>query len=365
MIIDEIHRHEDRSLIDLMSQSMGARMEPLVYMITTAGTVGQSVWAEEHDYAVKVLEGVLEDDALFALVYNLDDGDDPFDESVWVKANPNLGVSVRWDDMRQQAREAKEKPGALNDFLRLRLNVRTSGRVAWFTPDEWAAADVKPAPPAGRLAYGGLDLGSRSDLAAFIAIAEEQDEDDETVLDVYARFWCPSVGIEARTRKDRVPYQAWVDEGWVETATEGDVTDYDVIRADIGDVFGEGVQWPHSAGCSSTCGRSASIRTTRRSCPRSCSRTACGWSGIMQSTTELNAPVVEVERMRAAGRLRIGPNPVLAWMVNNTVMVQDAAGRRRPDKEKAREKIDGVPALLMAIKRWMANAGSEIEWGPA
>jgi phage terminase large subunit-like protein len=362
VIIDEEHRHEDRELINVLGQSMGARMQPLLYIITTAGTTGESVWADDHDYAVRVLEGLVDDDALFAVIYTLDEKDDPFDEANWPKANPNLGVSLTWSEMRQRAQEAREMPANLNDFLRLRLDVRTQSTTRWMAPEQWAACSAPVDALAGRLAYGGLDLGSRSDLAAFLAIVPVPGDDE--LLDVVCRFWCPEDGVEQRSKRDRVPYDVWVREGWI-TATPGNVTDYDRIRADLNlfigvdpdaeeqsidfaDLYELGYD-PHDATQLSTQLQSDGFRLVR----------------IMQSTAELDAAVKEVERLVSSRKLRHGGNPVLAWMVDNALMVQDAAGRRRPDKEKARDKIDGVPALLMAVKRWMANAGAEDVWTAA
>lgn len=355
VIVDEVHRIEDRSLINLLSDSFGAREQPLIWMITTAGTTGESVWAEEHDYAEQILEGILEDDQLFAFVANLDEGDDPFDEAVWPKANPNLGVSVRWDDMRARAKEAQAKPGALNDFLRLRLNVRTQSTKRWMEPALWKASAAPPAAWGGRLAYGGLDLGSRNDLAAFLLIVPS----DDGFLDVVCRFWCPEEGIVERSRKDRVPYDAWHRAGLI-TATPGNVTDFDIIRRDLVamvnapagepwlDIYDVGYD-PHDATQLTTQLESDGFRMVR----------------IMQSATELDPAVTELERLLARRTLRHGGHPVLSWMVDNVIMVEDANGRRRPDKRKARERIDGVPALLMALKRYMANAGSEVTWTAA
>lgn len=357
VIVDEIHRLEDRELLDLLSNSFGARQDPMLWMITTAGTIGQLVWVEEHDYAARVLEGLVEDDELFAYVANLDEGDDPMDESVWVKANPNLGVSVRWDDMRARAREAREKPGMRNEFERLRLNIRTQSMTRWMQPELWRSNGQAPKPLAGRIVYGGLDLGSRSDLAALVILAEDPEDD---ALDVHPFFWCPAEGIAQRSRRDRVPYDRWAQAGLIK-ATEGNVTDYDVIRndlvalanpsdpdADRADIFEVGYD-PHDATQLVTQLGAEGFRMIR----------------ILQSAVEMDSAVTEVERLLAGRKLRHGNHPVLAWMVDNVHMVEDAAGRRRPDKMKAREKIDGVPALLMALKRWMAHAGQEQTWTAA
>jgi phage terminase large subunit-like protein len=359
VIIDEEHRHEDRSLINLLSQSFGARLDPLMWIITTAGTTGESVWNDDHDYAVKVLDGIIVDDSLFAYIANLDPGDDPFDEAVWIKANPNLGVIVSMlDDIRKLAQVAQEMPGALNDFLRLRLNVKTQSVTRWMTPQAWATTKEQPDPlSTDRAAYGGLDLGSRDDLAAFLLLLPAAGVDDAGqpvggFVDVFARFWCPQESISERSRRDRVPYDVWAAQGWIKP-TPGNVTDYDVIRADINALAGQcylpeiGYD-PYDAtqiGSQLTSDGFAMVR-------------------IMQSTTEFSEPVKELEKLVAEGRLCVGENPVLAWMVDNTVMVQDAAGRRKPDKAKAREKIDGVAALLMALKRLMAHAAdTEMRYG--
>lgn len=359
VIVDELHRHEDAGLVGLLSESFGARSNPLLWEITTAGTVGESVWAEEHDYAEKVLEGIIQDDALFAVIYALDKGDDPFDEATWPKANPNLGVSIRIDDMRERAQEAQAKPSKLNDFKRLRLNIRTQSLTRWLTHELWERGDASPGLLAGRLAYGGLDLGARADLAAFLAVLPAEDG----FVDIVCRFWLPEDAIAERVRKDRVPYDKWVKDGFIET-TPGNVTDYDTIRTDLNrfigvsdneeeitefaDLYDMGYD-PHDATQLATQLQADGFRLVR----------------IIQSTTEMDAPIKEVERLALSGKLRHGGHPVLAWMVDNTVMAYDASGRRRPDKEKAKERIDGVPALLMAIKRWMANAGAEDVWTAA
>lgn len=349
VIVDEVHRMEDRSLLDLLTNSMGARVNPIVWMITTAGTTGPSIWGEEHDYAARVLEGLLDDDGLFAYVCNLDEGDDPFDEVNWPKANPNLGVSVMRADMRDRAREAQVKPGARNDFLRLRLNLRTQSVQRWMDPALWKSNGEPPGERAHRIAYAGLDLGSRIDLSALVILVPAEDD----MLDVYCHFWCPREGILERSRRDRVPYDRWAEAGLIH-ATDGEVTDYEVIRADFEailedlDLYEIGYD-QHDATQLVTQLLADGFRMVR----------------IMQSSAQMDTAVTECERLLAAKRLRHGNHPVLAWMVDNAVMVQDAAGRRKPDKLKSRERIDGVPAMLMGLKRYMANAGSEVTWTAA
>lgn len=346
VIVDEEHRHEDRSLIDLLSQSFGARANPLLYIITTAGLVGESVWAEDHDYAIKVLEGVVEDDQLWPVVFNLDENDDPFDENVWVKANPNLGVSVRMDDMRQRAKEAREKPGALSDFLRLRLNVRTKSEMKWLVPGQWEKCEGPVDPPENRPAYGGLDLGATLDLSALAVLSQR----DDGGVDVLMKFWMPAEGIEEKERRDRVPYRVWVQQGWI-TLTPGRVTDYDRIREDIAALTNE---WDlYEIGYDQHGATQLAVQLEQD---------GFLMVKVMQSATELSSAITEVERWMSQGKMHTGANPVLRWMADNVILTEDAGGRRKPDKIKGRERIDGVSALLNGAKRYMLNAGGEVEW---
>ena len=137
-IVDELHAHKNREMWDVLDTATGSRRQPLILGITTAGYDRKSVCWELHEYTEKVLSRVIEDDRHFGVVYGLDEGDAWEDEENWRKANPNLGVSKKWDDMRRKAARAKEAPAALNAFLRLELNVWTQVEKRWLDPEDWA-----------------------------------------------------------------------------------------------------------------------------------------------------------------------------------------------------------------------------------
>lgn len=342
-LIDEIHRLKNRDLIDWMSQSFGARQDPLLAMITTAGAEGESVWAEEHDYAAKVLEGTITDESLFAYVANLDEGDDPFDESVWVKANPNLGVSVSWEDMRQKALEAREKPSTLPTFLRLRLNVRADTEAHAFPLEVWDASagelEIKP----GDVCYGGLDLSRKRDLSAFVLAFPRPDG----VIDLLCRFWMPDEAITERERQDRVPYRQWADEGLL-TLTEGNVTDYDVIRSEVIDLC-----------------RTYQVQDIAYD-PAFATQLAVQLTGdgaemmeLVQTFTRLTEPSQLLESAIVSRKLHHGGNRVLRWMAGNLVWDTDPQGFVKPSKKKSRERIDGISATVMALSRYVAHLEPE------
>jgi phage terminase large subunit-like protein len=182
-IVDELHAHKDRGVWDVLDTAMGARRQPLTLAITTAGTYDpESIGWQMHDYAVKVLEGVIEDDAFFAFIAAADEGDDYFSEAAQQKANPNWGVSVKPDYLAKQAQKAQRQPSFTNEYLRLHLNVWTQQVTRWLSLEQWNACDPAAAGAdaprssrsrarsalEGRLCFGGLDLSTKLDLAALV-----------------------------------------------------------------------------------------------------------------------------------------------------------------------------------------------------
>jgi phage terminase large subunit-like protein len=160
---------------------MGARRQPLNLAITTAGTYDtESIGWQKHEYGQRVLDGDIEDDSFFAFICAIDEDDDPLDPSCWGKANPNLGVSVKLDDMEQQAATAKNDPSFYNDFLRLRLNRWTQQITRWLSIEKWQESTRSRRSRRWRSANGarkalhgcecfaGLDLSSKIDLTALV-----------------------------------------------------------------------------------------------------------------------------------------------------------------------------------------------------
>lgn len=373
VIADELHAWKTRDLWDKLETATGSRRQPLMFAITTAGYDRQSLCFTLHDYAEKVASGVIEDDSFFGLIYTLDgptldeDGnevapaDDWEDETVWVKANPNLGVSKKWDDMRRKAARAKRMPAALNAFLRLELNVWTQAESRWIAPDRWAACGqappgltIEPTTPFaevlghmeralfGRRCFGALDLSSNIDISAWVMLFPPEEEGEPYW--VVPRFFIPEENIVERVRRDRVPYDAWLRAGLV-TATPGNVIDYDWIVAQIDedaqnyDVVEIGFdRWG-----------ATKIQTQLMEL-----RGDPEWVvPIGQGFASMSPPMKELEKLILGGRLGHGGHPVLAWMADNLVATMDPAGNLKPDKAKSREKIDGMVSLVMCVDRAM------------
>lgn len=364
-VIDELHAIEERESIDSIETGVGVRRQPVVVKITTAGKKRQSVWSEERADAVSVVEGRATDDSMLVLVYTLDEGDDPFDEAVWPKANPNLGVSVKLDTLREQAEKAKRSPGKLAAFLQFRMDVPTNQSTKALDMAVWDANDgrvvdgetgeletyeafIARVIPDGSVGYGGLDLASVQDLTAAIDVFR----DDEGFVNVAAQFWCPEEGIERRSRHDGVPYADWVRDGYL-VATPGNVTDYDFVREDRR-AAAERVEL-REIGYDKW--NATQLVTQLESDGATC-------VPVPQTHAGLGPGWNELERLLLKGEIRHGGHPVLRWMAENVEVETDAAGNQKPSKSKSSERIDGIVSLTMAVGRLIVH-GAEIEAEPA
>ena len=334
-IVDEVHAHKTRDLWDILETATGARRQPLMFAITTAGVSRQGICRELHDYLEKVLDGSLEDDSFCGIIFTLDEEDDYTDERVWVKANPNLGVSVKLDDLRDKIRKAREAPAALNAFLRLHMNIWTQAETRWIDPDAWAACgeqtpleDLRKEP-----CYAGLDLSSTTDISAFVLKFPRTG-------DALGWFWIPEDEMEKRERRDRVPFSAWVRHGYVE-ATPGNVIDYEYIKQRIKQVAAE-FKGLREIGYDPWNATQLAIQLEED-----------GFNvvPVRQGFQTLSPAAKELEREIMSGELKHGGNPVLRWMAANVVLAIDPAENIKPDKAKSAERIDGIVALCMAISR--------------
>jgi len=340
-IVDEVHAHKTRDTWDVIETATGARRQPLMFAITTAGYDRQTLCWQQHEYTQKVLDGVLQDDSWFGMLYGLDEGDAWEDESTWIKANPNLGVSKKLDDMQRKAGRAKEMPAALNAFLRLELDVWTQAETKWVNLEHWKGCGqaVDADGLRGRTCYAGLDLSSNVDISALVLVFPPLADDDN--YQIIVRFWIPEEAMIQRARRDRVPYPAWVRQGFIK-ATPGNVIDYDFILAEIDELM----QAYDILELAFDRWGATKIATDLME------KGGEDWLvQFGQGYVSMNPPMRELERLILEHKLAHGNNPVLTWMANNLVVRQDPAGNIKPDKEKSIEKIDGMVALVMALDR--------------
>lgn len=340
VLYDELHAQKSREQWDVLESGFGARSQPLLSAITTAGYILDGICTEIRDYLIAVLECRRLDDDFFGYVYTLDEGDDPFDERNWTKANPGLGSSKSLDYLRSMARKAKALPSALANFKTKDLNLWGNDAEGWFDLLVWDKGKAKFCKDllAGRKCYGGLDLASTLDLTAFALVFPPSEAGGDWY--VLARVWCPRDRVNAQA-DDAAPYARWEHEGWLEV-TEGNVTDY------------------------------APVATAVREACRLYDVQEIGFDkwNAQQLVNDLLAdelPLVEIpqntggmypgskklEELVYAKRLRHGGNPVLRWAAGNVALLFDSNDNFRPDKKKSKKngRIDPIVATVMALSR--------------
>lgn len=378
-IVDELHALESRDVLDQVETSMSARRQPVLATITTAGKKRESVWADERADAVAIIEGRSEDDSVLALIYTLDEGDDEFDEAVWPKANPNLGVSVNVATLREAAAKARRSPAAWSAYMQFRMNVPVQQSTRAISIEEWDACSGRLELPSGELepyeawyartfpparverpadadpdavlflghapgagAYGGLDLASVRDLTAFILLFRDE---ATGCYDVLVRFWCPEDGVVERSATDHVPYADWVREGFL-IATPGNVTDYDFVRHEIIELA-----------LRYSLGQIGYDAWNATQLALDLSSAGASMIPVHQTHAGLAPAWRELEKLILERKLRHGGHPILRWMAGNVEVELDAAGNAKPSKRHSSERIDGMVALDMALGRWMALGG--------
>lgn len=343
LIADELHAwgSSARKLWDVLANALGKRRSPLFLVITTSGSGTESLCWQQHAYSEKVLSGSHEDDTWFPWVCCLDSEQEWEDESCWIKANPNLGISVQLSELRAVVNKAKGDPASLNGVLRLRLGVWTSAISAWIPADAWKACGKSYTEEdlLGQPCFGGLDLSTTTDVAAYDLLFPPYGMREEWA--VLPHFFIPEEAIEKRSRKDRVPYDVWKRSGIVHT-TPGNVIDYSAIRAvikDSADKFKlkEVAYDPWNATETSLWIEEQGITAVP----------------IRQGFQSLHAPSKKLMELILTGKLAHGNNAALNWMSGNVVVLIDPAGNIKPDKSKSTEKIDGIVALIVALARAM------------
>ena len=340
VVFDELHTQPNRKLFDVMTKGSGdARMQPLYFLITTAGTDTHSICYETHQKAKDILEGRKIDPTFYPVIYGADESEDWTDPKVWRKANPSLGITVGIDKVRAVCESARQNPGEENAFRQLRLNQWVKQAVRWMPMEKWDACAfaVNEDDLEGRVCYGGLDLSSTTDITAFVLVFPPTDEDDRYVVLPY--FWIPEDSMDLRVRRDHVPYEVWERQGYLMT-TEGNVVHYGYIEKFI-ERLGEKFNIREIA-----FDRWGAIQMVQN-------LEGMGFTVVPfgQGFKDMSPPTKELMKLVLEKRIAHGGHPVLRWMMDNIYIRTDPAGNIKADKERSTEKIDGAVATIMALDR--------------
>lgn len=363
LLVDELHRHPDGELYTTLRLSMAARLQPLTWVITTAGTGRESFCWSVRKQCQDILEKHHADDTVFAFIATLDAGDDWRDESKWRKANPNLDVSVQLDFLREERDKAIRNPRLENSFRRFHANEWVEQITRWLPMHRWdacgsvEAGDLNAAKAwremamralAGEKCYTGLDLGRTSDLTAAVHVFPPRTLRSFLPKKwiVIPQFWLPEAKLDASSGEgDHVAYKVWADHDFVRLV-EGDCTTSDDLFDDVV-AFCEPfspIEIPYDPGAGA---RDVAVRLATAGLPMF--EYSQGWVNISPAAKKLEELVLN-------GELEHGGNPVLRWNAANVAVKIDANENLRPSKQKSTGRIDGISATINAIGRVIVNA---------
>src|SRR4030095_12546823 len=341
IIYDELHAAPNRDLWDVLASSIGARDQPLIIAISTAGYDRHSIlWELYHD-ASRVVESPERDPALLAAIYEAPADADWTSEATWFACNPALDDFRSLEEMRTFCARARQIPAQENAFRRLYLNQWTEQSTRWLPLRAWDGCVALPGSLAQAPCYAGLDLSSTVDLTALVGVFPS----DDGSYDVKAEFFVPAGRWHDRISRDSVPYDVWVRDGWI-AATDGETVDYQAVRRRL-HAWRDAYDLRELAFDRWNAGQ---LTAELDADGFVCVPIGQGFPALSSPTKALEADVLEQ-------RLRHDGNPVLRWNIQNVAVDQDASGNLKPSKAKSTEKIDGVVALIMALDRLKRHAG--------
>lgn len=340
VVFDELHSQPNRKLYDVLTKGSGdARMQPLFFLITTAGTDTHSICYEIHQKAQDIIDGRKIDPTFYPVIYGADDTEDWTNPKVWKKCNPSLGETIGMDKVKTACESAKQNPGEENSFRQLRLNQWVKQAVRWMPMDKWdkCAFAVREDDLKGRVCYGGLDLSSTTDITAFVLVFPPLDEEDKYIILPY--FWMPEDTLDLRVKRDHVPYDIWERQGYLQT-TEGNVVHYGYIEKFIEEL---GKKFNIREIAFDRWGAVQMVQNLE----------SMGFTVVPfgQGFKDMSPPTKELMKLTLEQKIAHGEHPVLRWNMDNIFIRTDPAGNIKADKEKSTEKIDGAVATIMALDR--------------
>ena len=342
VIVDEYHAHRTDEVYDVMQTSMGARQQPLMLIITTAGLNTSVPCFAYRKTMCQVLDGALESDRNFAIIYTLDDIAEVDDPAMWVKANPCLDVSLAREWLEEQYDKMKREPSKIANIMTKSFNVWMDAPTVWIPDREWA--EIQSVVPMEELegcsCVGALDLAAVNDYCSFMLLFREQGR-----YQMLWRFYIPEDKYRQRydLQRENANIEEWVRKGYI-TVTDGNVTDYEYIIRDIvqlGQIYNIDTvaydPWNSSVIVPKLVERGVTMEP------------------FTQTIGNYAAPTKEFERLVGLGVIDHYDNPVARWMLSNVVIREDVNGNKRPDKSKSSEKIDGIVAAIMALGQSMSD----------
>lgn len=340
-IVDEFHEHDKPDLFDTMQTGMGAREQPLMFVITTAGSNMVGPCFEKRVEVQKVLNNVFVDDRLFSVIYGLDDGDDFKQSEMWGKANPNLGISVGRDYLEAQVGQAIRSPVKQNSVKTKHFNIWVGAKAAWLNMEQWTKAGddaLKIEDFADCEGMVGLDLAVRVDIAARVSLFWKE-IDGRRHYYAFPHFYLPEEAMDSA--KNGKSYAGWAASGYIDLMDGAEISllqvQEDILAIPDTHSIRELVYDPWQSTQIAQAVREEGIEAVE----------------YRNTVQNMSPPMRELEGALASGRFHHPNNPVLNWMASNVVAKEDAKQNIFPRKELSENKIDGMVAILFAMGRAM------------
>lgn len=344
VVIDELHAIKDRALYEVMKQSMSARRQPLMVMITTSGTVRECIYDDMYDYACNVVDGTIEDERFLPILYELDQREEWTDYKCWPKANPGLGLIKKYDDIVEKVERAKTNSKDLPGILCKDFNVRDTVAGSWLTfkdvnnPEIFTLESI-----ADSYAIGGVDLSSTTDLTCATLLVRKPNDDK---LYIIQKYFIPEDLMEIKVREDKIPYDIWVRDGWIKLCEGGrvnysDVTAWFVEMRDVYKIYplyvGYDV-WGSQYWAGEMKDNSLKLEEVR------------------QGAQTMSQPMKELAADFTSKKIIYNNNPVLKWCLTNTSIKLDFNDNIRPIKGKnSKQRIDGAVSLIDAYVTYLRH----------
>jgi len=335
VIMDELHGVKDRNLYEVMRQSQSARREPLLVMITTAGTVRECIFDDMYNHACEVADGVIFDDTFLPVLYELDKRDEWTDPDAWAKANPSLGAIKKLDDLQIKVQRAKQNPVELSGVLCKEFNIRETVKTAWLSFDAINNTETFDLEAfRGAYCIGGVDLSITTDLTCASLLFMRRGDDKKYIRQMY---WLPADRLQERVQQDKIPYDKWFERGLLRLCS-GNTINY----SDVTQWFMETVQqyelfpaWVYYDSYSA------------RYFVEEMQMQGFTMVRCIQGAKTLSLPMQMLGADLQAHKVNYDNNPILKWCLTNTGIQTDRNGNIVPIKNQSpRQRIDGTAALL-------------------
>ncbi len=335
VIMDELHGVKDRNLYEVMRQSQSARREPLLVMITTAGTVRECIFDDMYNHACEVADGVITDESFLPVLYELDKRDEWTEPDAWAKANPSLGAIKKLDDLQIKVRRAKQNPVELSGVLCKEFNIRETVKTAWLSFDAINNTETLDLEEfRGAYCIGGVDLSITTDLTCASLLFMHRGSDKKYIHQMY---WLPADRLQERVQQDKIPYDKWFERGLLRLCS-GNTINYSDVTAWFMEIVQQYELFPAWVYYDSYSARYFVEEMQMQ-----------GFTMVrcIQGAKTLSLPMQMLGADLQAHKVNYNNNPILKWCLTNTGIQTDRNGNIVPVKNQSpRQRIDGTAALL-------------------